>query len=181
MKPYCLKNTKLLYNNFNELFNDLNKDLVKDFNDAKHLIDQCDYNKLNKIPFNELQIKVNHGKDPRKKYIRKDIDLLINHWGQRKLLLSEIQFLTKYYDLFDNNKKKYVLYVGAAHGIHIPVLSKLFPELNFILYDPSKFRIKENDKIKYIMNFLLIKLQNIIVKIYIILCLYVILEEKLVK
>ena len=56
------------------------------------------------------------------------------HWGQRKLLLSEIEFLTLYGDL-----SKTVLYVGAADGKHIAYLSHLFPEHKFMLYDPNKF------------------------------------------
>ena len=65
------------------------------------------------------------------------------HYGQAKLLFSEILFLTKYYD-----ENALVLYVGAAGGKHIPYLSDLFPKLHFHLYDPSKFDIEETDKIR---------------------------------
>lgn len=54
------------------------------------------------------------------------------HWGQRKLLLSEIEFLT----MFDAD---YVLYIGSADGKHIKYLSDLFPKIKFILYDPRRF------------------------------------------
>jgi len=63
------------------------------------------------------------------------------HSGQRKLLLSEIEFLTRV--LKDNPDEYTVLYIGAASGDHIPVLSNMFPEVRFILYDPARFKIKE--------------------------------------
>jgi hypothetical protein len=66
------------------------------------------------------------------------------HIGQIKLLLSEISFLT----LFLKSKNPIVVYAGAAPGDHIPILSDLFPEIEFHLYDPSPFKIKENTKIK---------------------------------
>ena len=56
------------------------------------------------------------------------------HWGQRKLLLSEIEFLTMYGDLSET-----VVYVGAANGQHIPLLLEMFPKHRFILYDPANF------------------------------------------
>lgn len=56
------------------------------------------------------------------------------HLGQRKLLLTEIYFLTNYGHLSDT-----VLYAGAADGIHIPILCKMFPDKHFYLYDPAKF------------------------------------------
>lgn len=74
-------------------------------------------------------------------------DLALNfHWGQRKLLLSEIEFLT-----FAPKDVKKVIYVGAAPGNHIPLLLKLFPDLFFVCYDdPQKFSIKEEPRIKLI-------------------------------
>jgi hypothetical protein len=59
------------------------------------------------------------------------------HMGQRKLLLSEIQLLTKYYQLHEIHPT--VLYVGAAPGTHLLTLSDLFPNVKFILYDANKF------------------------------------------
>lgn len=56
------------------------------------------------------------------------------HWGQRKLLMMEIEFLTMYGD-----RSQTVVYIGAADGRHILYLSKLFPKHSFILYDPVKF------------------------------------------
>lgn len=72
----------------------------------------------------------------------------MSHWGQRKLLLSEIEFLSKY-----SRSEDIVVYAGAAPGIHIPYLSELFPELSFILVDPGRFGIKETEKIKIINGY----------------------------
>lgn len=57
------------------------------------------------------------------------------HIGQRKLFLTEIQFLT-------DNDAKYCVYAGAAPGHKTHYLSQLFPHIKFILVDPNKFDIK---------------------------------------
>lgn len=81
---------------------------------------------------------------PRLKYYRrKDNFKSVLHWGQRKLLLVEIEFLTKFASDGD-----IVLYAGAAPGNHIPYLSSLFPTLEFALFDPNDFAIKTGKKIK---------------------------------
>jgi len=56
------------------------------------------------------------------------------HWGQRKLLFSEIEFLTLYHQFGD-----IVVYAGSALGEHILILADMFPKLHFILVDPRKF------------------------------------------
>jgi hypothetical protein len=70
------------------------------------------------------------------------------HFGQLKLLLSEMHFLTKY-----QKDAKYVLYVGAASGEHNALLAKLFPKLKFILYDPRDFSIKATEQIQIHQKF----------------------------
>jgi len=73
----------------------------------------------------------------------------VDHWGQRKLLFSEIEFLTLYGD-----KGCTIVYAGAAPGTHIKYLSEeLFPDVNFVLVDPAPFDVKETDKIKIINDF----------------------------
>lgn len=59
------------------------------------------------------------------------------HWGQRKLLLSEIEFLT----LIGRNDLRgaTVVYAGAGPGTHIPQLTRMFPQVHFILVDPTPF------------------------------------------
>jgi hypothetical protein len=56
------------------------------------------------------------------------------HLGQLKLLLSEMQTIIYY---TDTTVVKNMVYVGAAHGYHIYVLAKLFPQLTYHLYDIS--------------------------------------------
>ena len=68
------------------------------------------------------------------------------HWGQRKLLFSEIEFLSL---VSKKNKLEdfYVVYIGAASGMHQYILKDMFPKLKWLLYDPAKFAIKEDEYI----------------------------------
>lgn len=75
------------------------------------------------------------------------------HWGQRKLLLSEIYFLMRC-----SKKGNLVIYAGAAPGTHIELLSQLFPTLQFILVDPSSFQINESNKISIINDYFTLEL-----------------------
>ena len=59
------------------------------------------------------------------------------HLGQRKLMLSEMQVLLKYYEI-NPEKHPVVLYIGSAPGIHLLTLSNMFPNVKFILYDGAK-------------------------------------------
>lgn len=75
---------------------------------------------------------------PGQKYRRRKGELkTVIHWGQRKLLLSEIEFLTKF-----GVSGSTVVYAGAAPGTHIHYLIELFPELKFVLVDPAPFSSK---------------------------------------
>jgi 23S rRNA U2552 (ribose-2'-O)-methylase RlmE/FtsJ len=84
----------------------------------------------------ELRILDSKSSKRRRYYERPENQKSAIHWGQRKLLLSEIEFLTD----FGNRKEgQIVLYVGAAPGSHILYLSDLFPEYTFVLIDPAGF------------------------------------------
>ena len=64
------------------------------------------------------------------------------HSGQRKLLLSEIEFFVTEYKKFNEKKKKIILYIGASTGIrsiHTYTLAILFPEFEYHLYDSASF------------------------------------------
>ena len=63
------------------------------------------------------------------------------HNGQRKLFLSEVQFLTDLAGVVE-----YVIYAGAAPSHKGFVLWSLFPKLKFILIDPNRFEIFIHDK-----------------------------------
>lgn len=72
----------------------------------------------------------------------------IPHVGQIKLLYSEILYLTKCAK--EGNK---VLYIGAAQGVHIPMLADMFPTLSFDLWDPGKFRFEYRKQIRVFNKF----------------------------
>lgn len=63
------------------------------------------------------------------------------HWGQKKLLLSEIQFFTRICKTLNTKSLKdfTVVYIGSAAGNHLPILYNLFPSLLWLLYDPAPF------------------------------------------
>lgn len=73
---------------------------------------------------------------------RKDEEKTVIHWGQRKLLLSEIEFLSLYGD-----QAKVVVYAGAAPGTHIKALANMFPDHKFVLVDPANFTVKNSSNI----------------------------------
>jgi hypothetical protein len=79
---------------------------------------------------------------PRTKYdSRIEIQGLI-HIGQRKLLMSEMDFLTDY-----AGSKCTVVYAGAGGGSHISALVKLFPNVEFHLYDTVQLSSRLYDKV----------------------------------
>jgi len=59
---------------------------------------------------------------------------LTTHWGQRKLLMSCIQFLNEF-----QHMSKIVVYAGAAPGTNVLLLAEMFPKHTFYLYDPRDF------------------------------------------
>lgn len=79
------------------------------------------------LDLNDVGVKFNYQKLP---YYQQTI----LHWGQRKLFLSELDFLTRFSSEGDT-----ILYVGAAPGTHLKLIAELFPSLKFILYDGNDF------------------------------------------
>lgn len=65
----------------------------------------------------------------------------IKHWGQRKLLMNEIQFLTRH-----GHRSDLVVYAGAAPGTHAPLLMAMFPRHVFHLWDPAPFSRALHDR-----------------------------------
>lgn len=72
----------------------------------------------------------------------------VAHFGQRKLFLSELHFLTGYLKRRAAKlgmvpaKPILVVYPGAAPSKHTGYLAHLFPEVTFLLVDPTAFRVK---------------------------------------
>lgn len=73
----------------------------------------------------------------RRPYENKTIFTNNIHLGQLKLFSNELQFILSY--IFNNNldprKQNILLYVGAGKGHHLYYLAKMFPTLNFHLFD----------------------------------------------
>lgn len=77
---------------------------------------------------------------PEEKYTKRSFERKNTiHWGQRKLLLSEIELFTTIYHENKHLKHLNVLYIGAAPGTHILFLAELFPNIVFTLFDPRDF------------------------------------------
>ena len=72
----------------------------------------------------------------------------ILHWGQLKLLLSEIEFLLQFHHEKKCYKKCYhIVYAGAAPGNHINILLDLFPHFFFTLVDPNPMVVSESSRV----------------------------------
>ncbi len=131
--------------------------------DYKSRIDEYAYDAL----FNNKYPELKHYRDetctplrrilssdfPRLKYHRRNNELKLTlHWGQLKLMLTEVEFLTLV--LKENPTLPiYMIYAGAAPGNHILYLSELFPTVHFELYDPNNFQIQDTDMIKTHVQF----------------------------
>jgi ubiquinone/menaquinone biosynthesis C-methylase UbiE len=77
---------------------------------------------------------------PRAKYYQREREIRnFIHWGQRKLLLSEIEFLTLFYKSYVSDRQVVAIYAGSAPGTHILYLAQLFDQVHFVLYDPRDF------------------------------------------
>lgn len=75
------------------------------------------------------------------------------HWGQRKLLLSEIEFLTICQRDHDTASQPHTLvYAGAAPGTHVAALSAMFPATKFVLVDPAPFSVSASDSIEIVRD-----------------------------
>lgn len=83
-------------------------------------------------PLSEIKRTIDHEADPRRTYEprpSKDKSSVM-HCGQLKLLCMETAFLTEWAAPGDT-----VVYVGGGNGVHLPTLARLFPMLNFDVYD----------------------------------------------
>ena len=69
---------------------------------------------------------------------RRDDEKTCVSYGQRKLLLSLVSFLSKH---TKNLNSPLLVYVGAAPGLNIGICTHLFPNIEWHLYDPARFAI----------------------------------------
>ena len=93
------------------------------------------------------QYKVISAKDPEMKYQRRHgLKKTSVPWGQRKLALSIVEFLTDHWDkrIVPN---PILLYIGAAPGNNIEyIMTNLFPDFTVHLYDPREMKVTPTDK-----------------------------------
>jgi hypothetical protein len=136
---------KMMVGGESKIINNSNGD-IKILNDIIKKISNNydDFNQYKKLFIKDIDIKKNPTRKlsdikHKLKYASKNAPIKRgDHIGQRKLLLSEVQFLTKVGTKYDI---KYCIYAGAAPGHKTHYLSKLFPNIKFILVDPNKFNM----------------------------------------
>ena len=147
---------KIILNNGE--FPKIDKDELKKNNHAKALIELDELKQfydvsVKNLPFTRIELN----DLPKIKYFETNLyeKRSTRHFGQRKLLLSELEFLTLMYHRYNllDKDKVILLYIGAAPGYHIPFLINLFPNLYMHLYDPANFSIKDLTRIKIIQDF----------------------------
>ena len=129
----------------------LNKTKKKNIGASPHLVAYNKYADLVTAKEFHRTVPINTKKRDKERleYFRHPYeDLHHIHHGQRKLLMSEIEFLVDEYDSYKNFDDIIVVYVGAAPGIHINVLANLFPMFTFHLYDKTKY----DSRLKNIKN-----------------------------
>jgi hypothetical protein len=74
----------------------------------------------------------------------------VMHYGQLKLLLSEIQFLNH----VGNWHGSVLIYAGASPGLHIPTLLRLHPGLRLVLVDPQPNIMRNSARVRVIRAYL---------------------------
>lgn len=80
-------------------------------------------------------------------YFSRQTDKKQQNWGQMKLYLCLLEFLTLFYRPKDHPEPKLV-YVGAAPGQGISLVADMFPDVRFYLYDSQPFDEKLVEKSK---------------------------------
>jgi hypothetical protein len=73
------------------------------------------------------------------------------HMGQRKLLLTEIEFYARCIVDF-KSKNNFVIYAGSASCEHLPVILSLFEGIKFLLVDPNYHSIEADYEYIYQNN-----------------------------
>lgn len=76
------------------------------------------------------------------KYVENDHIVKMGcHNGQRKLLLTEIEFMSK--------SPEFIMYAGSAPNEHMPILLSMFPKHKFLLIDPNYHTFNSDYKYVY--------------------------------
>jgi len=80
-------------------------------------------------------------------YFSRQTDKTQQNWGQMKLFMCLLEFLTLFYKESKHPNPKLV-YVGAAPGQGITLIADMFPKFEFHLYDSQPFDAKLIEKSK---------------------------------
>lgn len=80
-------------------------------------------------------LKVSLENDPKMKYDSSKTFYLNMAYGQVKLFSNELEFMLSYVFKGKSKKKKIVLYIGAGPGEHLVTLVKMFPTVEWHLFD----------------------------------------------
>ena len=153
IKDYELKNR---LENSKKLKKNVNPYSINSLEEEEKKITQKYYN--SKIPiescplfFHQLKDKTKYMNEEKRtsEFLRGKCS--VPHIGQRKLLMTEVWFLSQYN--LQNIKKRrnppIMVYPGAAPGLHIMYLAKLFSNVEFHLYDMSRYDFNlRNDNIR---------------------------------
>lgn len=101
----------------------------------------------------KLHMFIDFEKDPQRDWDPKVRNISGDNWGQRKLLLAEIHFLTEH---INPERRSVVFYAGASPFDHGTFLIKYFDNIKFILIDPrpvsSKILPYQKDKVMIIQG-----------------------------
>ncbi len=79
------------------------------------------------------------------------------HDGQRKMLYSEIEFYTLLSEKYSLDQIL-VVYAGSGEGLHMSIIFEMFPQLDFILIDPTRSLcdhpfMKNKEKVKMMTEY----------------------------
>lgn len=74
------------------------------------------------------------------------------HIGQRKLMMNELQFLNNFIKEFKSKRKYFVIYAGGSPGHHMYELARYYPNVTFIIVDPSRHQSYVSDNLVVINN-----------------------------
>lgn len=92
-----------------------------------------------------------HDYSPSRPYVEfqkaKDRRSEIAHWGHAKLFMEEVLFITLYVSRIKEIDT--ILYIGSAPFNHGHILSQMFPQYKFVLYDPRNFIIPPAFKYRF--------------------------------
>jgi len=71
------------------------------------------------------------------------------HIGQRKLFMNELQFLNNHIKFVNTKQRRhyFVIYAGGSPGHHMYELSRYYPNVTFIVIDPSRHQSYISDSL----------------------------------